>query len=140
MAGWCCYRPGAPPRLIYNLRPDGYFTGADFPDLLRYLHRRLDAPIVLVWDNLTGHIRDTGVLAFIEANASWLTVFQLPGYAPELNAVEGLWAQITNGPLANLAARTLAELTTTVHRALRHIQYRPDLLNGFLAETGLTLD
>lgn len=139
MAGWCCYRPGEPPRLVYNLKPDGYFAGADFPELLRRLHRRLDAPIVLVWDNLTGHVHDRGVLAFIDNNASWLTVYRLPGYAPELNPVEGLWAHIKNGPLANLAARTLDEVTNTARRALRRTQYHPSLLDGFLTETGLAL-
>ena len=27
-----------------------------------------------------------------EARKDWLTVIQLPGYAPDLNAVEGAWS------------------------------------------------
>ncbi|MFC5956780.1 transposase [Streptomyces pratens] len=93
-----------------------------------------------VWDNLTGHIRDLGVRAFIRENADWLTVYQLPGYAPELNPVEGLWGELKNGLLANLTARTLDEVTTTARHGLRLVQYQPDLLNGFLAETELALN
>ncbi|MFF8021571.1 transposase [Streptomyces sp. NPDC007896] len=36
------------------------------------------------------------------AGRDWLTVVLLPGYAPELNPVEGLWAHIKRSP-ANLA-------------------------------------
>ncbi|MFC5856519.1 transposase [Streptomyces chlorus] len=140
MAGWCCYRTGHTPRLRYNLRPGGHFTAADFPDLLRRLHRHLDAPVVLVWDNLTGHARDKGVLAFLDDNADWLTVYRLPGYAPELNPVEGLWGLLKDGPLGNLVARVLDEVTTAARRALRRTQYRPDLLLAFLAGAGLALD
>nr|WP_306328873.1 transposase [Streptomyces venezuelae] len=31
---------------------------------------------------------------FIEANAEWLTVLQLPAYAPDLNPTEGIWALV----------------------------------------------
>lgn len=140
MAGWCCYRTGHTPRLTYSLRPDGHFTAADFPTLLRRLHRHLNAPVILVWDNLTGHVRDKRVLAFIDDNAHWLTVYQLPGYAPELNPAEGLWGQLKNGPLANLTARALDEVTTVARHALRRTQHRPDLLLAFLAGAGLDMD
>jgi hypothetical protein len=140
IAGWCCYRTGHTPRLRYNLRPGGHFTAADFPDLLRRLHRDLGTPVILVWDNLTGHARDKGVLAFLDDNADWLTVYRLPSYAPELNPVEGLWGLLKNGPLGNLVARVLDEVTAVARRTLRRTQYRPDLLLAFLAETGLQLD
>lgn len=31
---------------------------------------------------------------FIAANADWLTVFQLPTYAPDLNPTEGIWSPV----------------------------------------------
>ncbi|WP_345554574.1 transposase, partial [Streptomyces lannensis] len=69
----------------------------------------------------------------------WLTVVLLPGYAPELNPVEGMWAHIKRS-LANLAARTLSNLETLLRRRLKALQYRRAILDGFLAATGLTLD
>jgi hypothetical protein len=56
-----------------------------------------------------------------------------------LNPVEGAWAQIKGGVLANLAAAGLGDLTQAIRRGLKHLPYRPDLINGFLAEAGLTL-
>jgi transposase len=44
-------------------------------------------PIVLIWDNLPNHVSRT-MRQLITAR-SWLTVIQLPAYAPELNPVEG---------------------------------------------------
>ncbi|MGM1058565.1 transposase [Saccharothrix sp. Mg75] len=138
LAGICCYRPDRTPRLIYATRSGG-FTHAEFPALLCHLHRSLGTPVVLVWDNLRGHI--TGkTKEFTTANTAWLTVVQLPSYAPEFNPTESVWAHLKTNALANLAARNLAELTKAAHRGLRHIQRHPALLTGFLTGTGLTLD
>ncbi|WP_374628489.1 transposase, partial [Frankia sp. AgPm24] len=63
-------------------------------------HRRLGRPIVLVWDNLNIH-RCAQMLAFIAANALWLTVIRLPSYSPDLNPVEGVWSLLKRGEIAN---------------------------------------
>ena len=70
---------------------------------------------------------------------NWLTVIQMPSYAPELNPAEGVWANMKNG-LGNLAARTLDQLAATVRNRLARIQHRPDLIAAFLGQTGLTLE
>jgi hypothetical protein len=41
--------------------------------------------------------------------------------------------------LANLAKRNLAQVTALIKTRLKHMQYRPGLLDGFLASTGLNL-
>jgi hypothetical protein len=51
---------------------------------------------------------------------------------------EGAWANMKNG-LGNLAASTVDQLAATMGNRLRRIQHRPDLIGGFLAQTGLTL-
>ncbi len=68
----------------------------------------------------------------------WLTVFQLPSYASELNPVESAWTLLKRS-LANLVKRTLAELTALVKTRLRRMQCRPDLLSAFLFRTRLDL-
>ena len=69
---------------------------------------------------------------------SWLTVFQLPAYAPELNPVEPVWSNLKRS-LANLVKQDIGQLTALVKTRLRQMQYRPGLLDGFLAKTGLDL-
>ena len=63
----------------------------------------------------------------------------LPGYAPDLNAVESAWASMKSGP-GNHTAATLDQLEATVRSRLRNIQRRPAPINAFLGQTGLTLD
>src|SRR5829696_8380985 len=67
-----------------------------------------------------------------------LTVVQLPPYAPELNATEGVWAHVKRD-LGNLLAGTVDELAASAKRLLKRIQYRPELIDGFRAQTGLAL-
>jgi putative transposase len=59
-------------------------------------------------------------------------------YAPELNPAEGVWANL-KGSLGNLVACTTRQLATLARTRLKRMQYRHDLLDGFIAETGLVL-
>ena len=42
--------------------------------------------------------------------------------------------------LGNLAADSADQLAAIVKKRLKRIQYRPALINGFLAQTGLALE
>ncbi|MFF3467329.1 transposase [Streptomyces sp. NPDC002619] len=97
----------------------------------------------MVWDRLSTHISKT--MKALVAEREWLTVVLLPGYAPELNPVEGLWAHIKRS-LANLAARALSELETLLRRRLqdaavppRHPRRVPRLDGPRSRQTELTL-
>ena len=50
---------------------------------------------------------------------------------------EGAWANMKNG-LGNLAVRNVDQLAAVVKNRLKRIQYRPALIDGFLAQTGLS--
>ena len=52
--------------------------------------------------------------------------------------IELVWSHIKRS-LANLAKRNLDQLTALVKTRLKRMQYRPGLLDGFLASTGLDL-
>jgi hypothetical protein len=47
----------------------------------------------LVWDGLPAH-RSKVMGAWLRCQRHWLVVEPLPGYAPELNPVEGLWSSL----------------------------------------------
>ena len=72
------------------------------------------------------------------AARDWLTAFRLPPYAHELNPVGQAWSHLKHS-LANLTKRNLSQLTALVKTRLRRMQYRPGLLDGFLAGTCLDL-
>jgi hypothetical protein len=143
VAALVAVKPGQRPRLIYRThrgrrgRPAGGrtgFTEAAYAALLDAAHSQLGGPIVLVWDNLNTHV--SAAMATLVAARPWLTVFRLPPYAHELNPVELVWAHLKRS-LANLTKHSIAELTVLVKTRLKRMQYRPGLLAGFLASTGL---
>jgi len=145
VAGLACYRPGSRPRLFYRARVHRGRKGerrsmseADYAGLVTAAHNQLHAPVILIWDNLNTHI-SAAMRRFIEAHPDWLTETRLPAYAPDLNAVEGVWANMKNG-LGNLAAADADQLTAIIKNGLKSIQYRPALIDAFLAQTGLTLE
>ncbi|MFE2581955.1 transposase [Streptomyces sp. NPDC059378] len=140
-----CYRPGQRSRLFYAVRqyngrkdqPKG-FGWRDFRDLIVRARIQLGGPIVLVWDNVRLHLTKQ-LREFIDANAEWLTVFQLPTYAPDLNPTEGVWSLVKRD-IGNLAAASLDDVTRAVKRRLKRLQYRPDVIDGCMSGTGLALD
>ena len=141
LAALLCTKPGHRPRLIYRTHLGGRttrkgFTEADYARLLDAAHHQLGGPIVLVWDNLNTHT--SRAMQELIAARLWLTVYQLPAYAPELNPVEAVWSHLKRS-LANLAKRNLGQLTALIKTRLRRMQHRPRLLDGFLASTGLDL-
>ncbi|MFF1746766.1 transposase [Streptomyces mirabilis] len=145
MAGMICYKPGERSRLIYSVReyngrkgqPKG-FGWRDFSDPLVRARIQLGGPIVLVWDNVRIHLT-APLREFIAANADWLTVFQLPTHAPDLNPQEGVWSLVKRD-LGNLAAADLSQITRAVKRKLKMLPYRPHVIDGCLTGTGLVLD
>ena len=145
VAGLVCLKPQARSHLFYRMRIHRGRKGerrsmseADYASLITAAHHQLQAPLIVVWDNLNTHVSAV-MHEFTGAHPDWLTVIQLPSYAPDLNPCEGVWANMKNG-LGNLAACTADQLAAIVRNRLKRIQYRPALINGFLAQTGLSLE
>jgi transposase len=87
-----------------------------------------------VWDNLNTQV--SRAMRELLAARSWLTACQLPPYASELNPVEAVWTHLKRS-LANLTKQTIDQLTALIRTRLRRMQYRPGMLDGSLAKTGL---
>jgi putative transposase len=126
LAALIATRPGCGPRLIYRThrsrRADKRkgFTETDYARLLDAARQQLRGPVVLVWDNLNNCT--SRAMRELIAARDWLTVFQLPPYASELNPVEmGLpQCKLRRSPLAWLPASLSVEvsigLPSLVHR------------------------
>ncbi|MZE52435.1 hypothetical protein GTY86_14255 [Streptomyces sp. SID5770] len=108
--------------MIYAIKPSGGYTKKDFPRFFALPHRRLDGPVTVVWDNYSSHI-SKHVKQYAQQQ-DWLTIIQMPSYAPELNPVELLWAHAKK-KIANRAFRSIDELHRATKNALRYIQRHP---------------
>jgi transposase len=78
--------------------------------------------------------------AWVDSQRDWLQVERLPAYAPELNPVESLWANLKDVELANLPTTTLGEVADAAEQGIQRVCAGDDLVGGFLAHTGLSLD
>lgn len=144
IAGLVCLKAGRRGRLMWRTRlhrgrvgERGSFSEEDYIAFLDQAHERLQAPIVLVWDNLNTHVSRR--MRALIATRAWLTVIRLPAYAPDLNPTEGVWAWMKRG-ITNTAIHGIDHLAHLVKHRLRACQQQTDLLASFLAQTGMTLD
>jgi transposase len=125
--------------LFFELLPvNANVHGADVVAFLRRLRRSLPGPITILWDRNQIHSRSKVVRAYLAEHPE-VVVEDLPGYAPELNPDEQVWGRTKYGRLANLAADDAQELWDFVVGELIDLKFRPDLLESFLQNSGLSL-
>jgi hypothetical protein len=133
------YQPGSRrTRLCFQIVPDSYNEQKLVEFLKRLKTHFRGQRIVLLWDGLPSH-RSRIMTAYLAGQRSWLEVVQLPGYAPELNPVEGLWANIKGQELANRCVDDLGQMVGGVYDGFRRIRRQRALLRSFLEHTGLSL-
>ena len=91
---------------------------AEIVTFLRHLAQTLQGKLLVFWDNASIH-RSCLVKAYLDSDEGQrFTIQPLPPYAPECNPIEWLWAWVKKNHLANLAAKTLAELVEVWQYAL----------------------
>ena len=127
------------PRLCFHVQKDSYNTQTLIGVLEQLAGFYAGQQVVLLWDGLSAHW-STKMRTYLDVQRHWLTVERLPAYAPELNPVEGLWANLKDLELANRPTSTLAEVADATEHGIQRVCDSDSLVVGFLAHTGLTLD
>lgn len=103
---------------------------------LRCLHRQITGRMVLLWDGLGAHL-SRPTREWVRNQHRWLRVEPLPAYAPELNPVEAMWANLSARELANLCPDTVGELAHHVRRGMSRLRRTGNLAIAFLKHSGL---
>ncbi len=118
--------------LLFQLLPDDHnVVAADVVIFLRQLRRHLPGPILLVWDRSRTHDRAILVREYLAKHPEIQTE-RLPGYAPELNPDEQVWANLKHGGMANFVPADTQALRTRLAKELRGIKHRSELLANFV--------
>jgi transposase len=125
--------------LCFHLQQSSYNTDGLIAVLEQLAGFYAGQRVVLIWDGLSAHW-STKMRAFMDSQRDWLRAERLPAYAPELNLVEYLWANLKDLELANRPTSTLAEVADAATHGIQRVCKRDGLMVGFLAHTGLTLD
>ena len=94
--------------------------------------------VILVWDGLPSH-RSRPMNQYLNQQQHWLSVVRLPAYAPEMNPVESLWANILGQELANRSVHDLGEMVEGVRIGFHRVHSEGWLLHSFLKHAGLTI-
>lgn len=124
--------------LYFQMKP-GSYDSESLIAFLKDLKRQMRGKkVILIWDGLPAH-KSRIVTEYVRSQAKWLTVERLPGYAPDLNPVEGLWGNIKGQELANLCARDLREATRACRKGLARVRKSDQLCFSFLDNAGLFL-
>ena len=124
-------------RLFLNWHVNANVTQVEVVRFLRELLRHLRGPVIVIWDRLNAH-RSRYTRAFIMSRDRLATEF-LPAYAPELNAIEGVWGDLKYHRMPNHGIDDVDELATRAEREAEMVGERQDLLRSFVARTDLPI-
>jgi transposase len=124
--------------LLCDFYPDSYVRGEQCVDFIkRALAEYPTGPIDLVWDNLSAH--KCRIVKAIAAENPRLTLHYLPPYAPDLNAVEGVWSLTKYHRMANHTISDLDVLHAEARRHLNDVGKSQKLLQSCFAGAQLAL-
>ncbi len=124
-------------RLFLNWHVNANVTQVEVVRFLRELLRHLRGPVIVIWDRLNAH-RSRHTSAFIMSRDR-LTTESLPAYAPELNAIEGVWSDLKYHRMPNHGIDDVGELATRAEQEAEMVGAREDLLRSFVARTDLAI-
>lgn len=122
--------------LYVHFHPDQNITHVEVAVFLRALLRHLRGQVIVLWDG--GPIHKGPAVRRLRARCPRLHVERFPGYAPELNPDEFVWAYFKTA-LANGQPDSLRDLLTALCRLTRRVRKRPDLLRSFVTASDLSV-
>jgi transposase len=138
LAGALAYEPdGSDAHLVFELRP-GAYNDEMLIEFLSEMNDIEQRTVLLVWDGLPAH-RSRRMREWVHSQRHWLSVEQLPGYAPELNPLEQAWGNLKSQELANLCSDTIDEVAGIAEDGLDRIGTDANLCLAFLRHSGLRL-
>jgi transposase len=121
---------------LYMLEQERAFKREDVVRFLKHLMRHIPGKLLLIWDGSPIH-RGGAVKDFLSSGASRrLKLEQLPGYAPDLNADEGIWKHLKCVELKNLCCESLAELKIELRKAKERLRRKREVILGCIRQPG----
>jgi transposase len=114
----------------------GSIKGPQVVEFLKHLQRHVPGKLLILWDGASIH-RSELVRDYIESTSGHIEVERLPAYAPEINPVEYMWAQLKTHEIANLVATKAWELSFEATAALRRMRRRSSVITACYVQAEL---
>jgi transposase len=103
---------------------------------LGHLLQQIPGKLLLIWDGAPIH-RDKYGHAFLAAGgAARLHIEPLPGYAPDLMPLEGIWHHLKAVELGNVVCHNQQELRHQLRLAVARLRQKPAVLRGCIRQCG----
>ena len=126
----------APDGRLFTRVQEQAFRGPAIVAFHRQLLRQIRGKLLVIWDGAPIH-HCQAVKEFLAAGAARrLRLERLPGYAPELNADEGVWNLLKRGELKNRCCQDRAELRRELGLAIRRLRRKRGVLRACFAQCG----
>lgn len=112
-----------PEGKLYVHIQDKAFKGDTIVGFLKHLLRHIEGKLLIIWDGLPAH-RSLVIKDFLRQGATRrIHLEQLPGYAPDLNPIEGLWHYLKSVEMKNLCCKTMLDLRNQLRKAIARIRW-----------------
>jgi transposase len=128
----------ADQRLVMQTQTTAYHS-TDVVRFLRLLLRKIAGKLLIIWDGAPIHGGQSIKDFLARGAAKRLHLERLPGYAPDLNPVEGIWNYLKCRELGNVCCKDFAELDTALRRAKERLRHKRQVIRGCIAECGYYL-
>ena len=125
-------------RLLLRVQ-DHAFRSPDVVRFLRHLLRHIPGKLLVIWDGAPIH-RGQPIKDFLaHGGAKRVRLEQLPGYAPDLNPDEGIWAYLKYVELRNVCCSDLADLHQHLRLATARLRHKRQVIRGCVTHCGYAL-
>jgi transposase len=122
-------------RLLLRVQ-DHAFRSPEVVRFLQHLLQHTPGKLLVIWDGAPIH-RGKPIKQFLtQGAAKRLRLEQLPGYAPDLNPDEGIWAYLKYVELRNVCCTDLNDLHKHLRLATARLRHKPDVIRGLVRHAG----
>jgi len=124
---------------LYTLVRETALSGQESQLFLKHLLRHVAEKLLVIWDGSSIHWANEVKTSLANGGAKAIHLEPLPGYAPDLNPVEGVWDLLKYIELRNRCCWDLSHLATELARAIRRLRTKPHVIQSCFAGAGLPL-
>jgi transposase len=111
-------------------------TAPVFIEFLKRLLFKQRGPVFLIVDGHPIH-KSKKVKAFVESTEGKLRLYYLPGYSPELNPDETVWAYVKHHVIGKKTISGPDQFLKTVKEALYALMHKPIIVSAFFRKPSL---
>ena len=117
----------------------GAYHSTEVVGFLRVLWRKISGKLLIMWDGAPIPRGKPSKEFLARGAARRLQLEQLPGYAPDLNPVEAIWAYLKCRELGNVCCQDFPELDLALRRAKERLRHKRHVLQGCITECGYSV-